>query len=167
MANTSCYAYDINTPNGIVPVPRAVACILAPGVQSCCNPGDFCLSNTTCFTPIAKTGGGILTGTGVSYDLWPYNYYTAGCTDPTYSDPKCSRQCCTFSSHLVSRIYHNDPCAMILPILLQTPVLDFSSLAVATHGLVAAPLDHVSVGILRAVAISLCQARVHCPRLLR
>ena len=93
-----CYAYGIFNPNDIVTITEAVACGAGLGVQTCCNPGDFCLSNSTCFTPIAKKGGGILNGTGLSYDRWPYNYYTAGCTDPTYTDPQCSRQCCMFYS---------------------------------------------------------------------
>jgi hypothetical protein len=80
----SCYAYDLTSSNAVVILSRAVACGTGPGIHTCCNPGYYCLSNTTCYNAVPRKGGGILTGSGISNDIWTYRYYTAGCTDSLY-----------------------------------------------------------------------------------
>ena len=52
------------------------------GVSACCNDGDSCLEYSIChFThpsPSDKSKSG---------------FYIGGCTDPSYDDPVCLRQC--------------------------------------------------------------------------
>jgi len=50
------------------------------GLQLCCQGGDICLESSICHFshPLAKTSG----------------YYIGGCTDPSFTDPSCARQCC-------------------------------------------------------------------------
>ncbi|KAH9829774.1 hypothetical protein Tdes44962_MAKER02252 [Teratosphaeria destructans] len=48
--------------------------------QSCCYAGDVCMEDSICH----YTHGGVTNGTG---------YYMAGCTDSSWKDPACPKQC--------------------------------------------------------------------------
>ena len=54
--------------------------ITGASAQSCCNAEDYCMEDSICH----YTRGGVTNGTG---------YYMAGCTDPTWKDPACPKQC--------------------------------------------------------------------------
>lgn len=54
------------------------------GVQSCCYAGDYCMEDSICHYTHSVTNG-----TG---------FYMAGCTDPTWQDPACPKQCSKYSS---------------------------------------------------------------------
>ncbi len=59
--------------------------------QPCCFAGDYCLEDSIC----QYTRGGVLNGTG---------YYMAGCTDSSWADLACPKQC---SSEYGSDIIYN------------------------------------------------------------
>lgn len=54
--------------------------ISGASAQSCCNAEDYCMDDSICH----YTRGGVTNGTG---------YYMSGCTDPTWKDPACPKQC--------------------------------------------------------------------------
>jgi hypothetical protein len=57
--------------------------ITGASAQTCCNGEDYCMDNSICH----YTRGGVTNGTG---------YYMGGCTDPTWKDPACPKQCSKF-----------------------------------------------------------------------
>ena len=52
------------------------------GVDTCCYPGDTCTAHGFCYFRITISGTS--------------GYYLGGCTDPTFRDPACPRQCSKF-----------------------------------------------------------------------
>jgi hypothetical protein len=84
----TCYTFNAFV--GVTNSTWGIPCGPGPSIQTCCNSGDFCLSNNTCYTPTTKYGQGVMNLS----DPYPYNWYVAGCTDPTYTAPQCSSLCC-------------------------------------------------------------------------
>ena len=60
--------------------PCGSSVITGASAQACCNAEDYCMDDGICH----YTRGGVTNGTG---------YYMAGCTDPTWKDPACPKQC--------------------------------------------------------------------------
>ncbi|PMD25451.1 hypothetical protein NA56DRAFT_642453 [Hyaloscypha hepaticicola] len=83
----TCYTFNAFV--GVTNSTWGIPCGPGPGIQTCCNSGDFCLSNDTCYTPTTKYGQGVMNLS----QPYPYNWYVAGCTDPTYTAPQCSNLC--------------------------------------------------------------------------
>lgn len=85
----TCYTFNAFV--GVTNSTWGIPCGPGPGIQTCCNSGDFCLSNDTCYTPTTKYGQGVMNLS----QPYPYNWYVAGCTDPTprHNVPICVVSC--------------------------------------------------------------------------
>lgn len=83
MSNSICYAGKPT--NGQEPSSTFIENWMTPcgdtgsTVQMCCRNRDVCLSDSICLSthPVDNGSG----------------YYIGGCTDETYSDPVCSKNC--------------------------------------------------------------------------
>ncbi|KAK5164299.1 uncharacterized protein LTR77_009994 [Saxophila tyrrhenica] len=86
--STVCYTISndfVSSSNQYVPCGGSSSGV----AQSCCNVGDYCLEDGIC----RYTHRGVVNGTG---------YYMAGCTDSSWSNPACPKQCASeYSSDII------------------------------------------------------------------
>ena len=79
-ADSGCYSRAI----GIIQAGDWIKCsntaVTLNGASACCLPGSLCGEDSLCHTPESLSTGG-------------NNWYPAGCTDPTYTDPVCRTSC--------------------------------------------------------------------------